>query len=204
MQRSQINDIIFFDQAITIDEFIATEKNYVPNEINHTRQLNDQKYNYISSKNAENLLNDALRLNPNNIKLARFIHKFNLPIAVQFVDERYDNFYSEGEIEKREISFFKRNPSLIRDAKNAFKKKHGKLFCEACNFDFQECFGESGVDFIEAHHNTPLSESQSERKSSITDLSMLCSNCHRMVHRNKDWEMNIQLFYNFLKKHHKK
>ena len=63
----------------------------------------------------------------------------------------------------------------------------GKLFCEACGFDFQKVYGELGEGFIECHHNNPLAERKTNEKTSPSDLTLLCSNCHRMIHRTKKW-----------------
>lgn len=77
-----------------------------------------------------------------------------------------------------------RNPALVQDAKRAFKKKHGRYFCEACEFDFEAEYGKRGKDYIEAHHREPISELQEKVILRIEDLAMVCSNCHRMLHRH--------------------
>ena len=74
-----------------------------------------------------------------------------------------------------------RDARLVERAKKRFRKAHGRLFCEACGFDFQVKYGSLGKDFIEAHHVTPLTEGP--RTTRPDDLLMLCPNCHRMVHR---------------------
>jgi len=91
--------------------------------------------------------------------------------------------YPEGKIafvlhKKRE-----RNPKLIKEAKQLFISKYGRLFCEACNFDFKTVYGDRGDDFIEAHHKKMVSEMKEGEKTKIEDIAMLCSNCHRMIHR---------------------
>lgn len=81
-----------------------------------------------------------------------------------------------------------RNTKLVKQAKNAFRRTHGRLFCEACYFDFEDFYGRMGRDFIEAHHNkTPLHAMAEGALSKISDLAMLCSNCHRMIHRQRPW-----------------
>jgi hypothetical protein len=77
-----------------------------------------------------------------------------------------------------------RNAGLVREAKKLFKEKRGRLFCELCNFDFEAVYGERGRDYIEAHHKVPISELDESREATVDDLAMLCSNCHRIVHRN--------------------
>lgn len=76
-----------------------------------------------------------------------------------------------------------RNPTLIKDAKRIFKAKNGKLFCEICKFNFESHYGKRGKDFIEAHHRTPISELKNVVTLYVEDLAMVCSNCHRMLHR---------------------
>ena len=45
-----------------------------------------------------------------------------------------------------------------------------------------------GADFIEAHHLVPLSHIKpgEERAYVADDFAVLCSNCHRMIHRWPD------------------
>ena len=65
-------------------------------------------------------------------------------------------------------------------------KKHGKLNCEVCDFDFYNVYGEIGKGFIEAHHRVPLSKIDGESKTELKDLALVCSNCHRILHRRID------------------
>lgn len=78
-----------------------------------------------------------------------------------------------------------RNPKLINNAKILFKQKHGKVYCEVCNFDFEDIYGELGEGYIEAHHKIPISELNGEQETKIEDIALVCSNCHRMLHRKK-------------------
>ncbi|MDR0930752.1 MAG: HNH endonuclease [Clostridiales bacterium] len=80
-----------------------------------------------------------------------------------------------------------RNPSIILKAKTRFIEQHGKLYCEACGFDFKEVYGELGENFIEAHHAKPIAEMNDGERTNIDDIVMLCSNCHSMIHRKKPW-----------------
>lgn len=48
---------------------------------------------------------------------------------------------------------------MIRLAKEKFKKEHnGRLFCEICEFEFYEKYGEIGKVFIDGHHTISVSE----------------------------------------------
>jgi predicted HNH restriction endonuclease len=92
---------------------------------------------------------------------------------------------TEGEKLARLISYFERNPVLRKKA-IIF---HGTK-CKVCNFDFEEKYGEHGKNYIEVHHIVPLSTIPAP--STIDpekDLTVLCSNCHRMIHRRREKTM---------------
>ena len=76
-----------------------------------------------------------------------------------------------------------RNRQLVKDAKNTFRREHGKLFCEVCEFDFHTRYGKHGESYIEAHHVTPIWQMPSGTVLTVNDLKMVCANCHRMLHR---------------------
>ena len=77
-----------------------------------------------------------------------------------------------------------RNRTAARQA----KKFHGTR-CQACDLDFGERYGELGKGFIEAHHLRPiatLQEGVAVKYNIAGDFAVLCSNCHRMIHRSSD------------------
>ncbi len=78
-----------------------------------------------------------------------------------------------------------RDPTLTRRAKQLRLLKTGKLECEVCKFDFALEFGRHGTGFIEAHHKIPVSQLDGKTKTRVADLALVCSNCHRMLHRGK-------------------
>lgn len=43
------------------------------------------------------------------------------------------------------------------------------------------------ADYIECHHVVPLSALQKGAQTKLKDLSLVCANCHRMIHRRKAW-----------------
>lgn len=81
---------------------------------------------------------------------------------------------------------FERNRGIRNKAVKAFRKRHGRVACEACSFDFSVAYGSHGEDYIECHHRVPLSQS-GEILTRIQDFVLLCSNCHRMIHRRRPW-----------------
>jgi hypothetical protein len=83
-----------------------------------------------------------------------------------------------------------RDTKLVESKKN-FAQANGKLICEACEFDFEQRYGKLGSGFCEVHHTKPLAEG--ERVTSLADLAILCSNCHRMIHRTSPM-MSVDAF----------
>ncbi len=78
---------------------------------------------------------------------------------------------------------YERNQSLIRKIKQKAFQENKMLNCEVCGFSFLDTYGEIGVGFIEAHHTNPLSERERERVTKAEDIVLVCSNCHRMLHK---------------------
>ena len=67
----------------------------------------------------------------------------------------------------------------ILDVKNA---NGGRLPCQVCGFDFYESYGELGRDYAQVHHLKPLSDRTKPSLTLLSDLAVLCANCHTMVH----------------------
>jgi 5-methylcytosine-specific restriction protein A len=101
--------------------------------------------------------------------------------------------FPEGKLVERKHTARERNAALVKLAKEAYKKSNKRLTCEACNFDFEKVYGKRGSDYIEAHHIVPVSEMQASQKTKITDIAMVCSNCHRILHRSRPWLTVTQL-----------
>ncbi|MEU7979380.1 HNH endonuclease [Micromonospora sp. NPDC049081] len=79
-----------------------------------------------------------------------------------------------------------RDRGIRNKAVKAYKSKHGHIACEACGFNFAVTYGPRGEDYIECHHKVPLSESGATT-TRVSDFVLLCSNCHRMIHRFRPW-----------------
>ena len=105
----------------------------------------------------------------------------NTQIFVDIDDEFVST--AEGRTTLRMHKVRERNPRLRNKAFEKFLQTHNKLFCEVCNFSFVDTYGEIGQGFIEVHHIKPISEYSEEDTTQINDLKIVCSNCHRMIHR---------------------
>lgn len=71
-----------------------------------------------------------------------------------------------------------RDRSIIRQ-KKLLALQSGLLKCEICDFSFILRFG---IEFIECHHKTPISQS-GVTETTLKDLALVCANCHRMLHK---------------------
>lgn len=95
--------------------------------------------------------------------------------------------FPEGKVVERKHRARERNSAVVNMAKQNFKNLHGKIFCQACGFDFEKHYGDIGKGFIEGHHLVPVSEMKQDHKTKPEDIALLCSNCHRMVHKRRPW-----------------
>lgn len=117
----------------------------------------------LSSKNVEDIENRVVAIP-------------NLRPSIVLRDEI--ELFDEGARFKEEQEFRKRNSLLIKKKKDASDYK-----CEVCGFNFGEFYGNTGANFIEAHHLIMIADGK--RKSSMDDIALICSNCHSMVHKRK-------------------
>ncbi|MEV8092734.1 HNH endonuclease [Kitasatospora sp. NPDC085879] len=85
-----------------------------------------------------------------------------------------------------------RNQKLRREKIRQVTARGGALACEACGFDFARVYGDRGAGYIECHHIVPLHQA-GEGRVRLDDLALICSNCHRMIHRQAPWLTPPQL-----------
>jgi len=95
--------------------------------------------------------------------------------------------FPEGKDVERLHKSRERNSQVILIAKQNFKNLNGCLFCQVCGFDFEKVYGTLGKDFIEGHHTVAVSEMTHDYKTKVEEIAILCSNCHRMVHKKRPW-----------------
>ena len=110
--------------------------------------------------------------------------KQTAPLVV--VSEDDDSAFPEGKEKYRIHRYVERNSKVANRAKENRIATTGKLQCEVCSFDFMEVYGEIGAGFIEAHHTVPVSTLQEETETKVSDIALVCSNCHRMLHRGQE------------------
>jgi 5-methylcytosine-specific restriction protein A len=103
------------------------------------------------------------------------------------LDEVQSYVAKEGKVSFRLHKTLERDRKVIALKKAAALKAYGKLECEGCGFDFAETYGPRGFGFIEAHHTNPVHAMVEGDVTTVDDLALVCSNCHRMIHKAKPW-----------------
>jgi hypothetical protein len=90
----------------------------------------------------------------------------------------------EGEL-RVALSRHRARERWLRDEKIAEVKRAngGRLPCQACGFEFFAVYGEIGRDYAQVHHLQQLSDRTKPSLTKLSDLAVVCANCHVMVHR---------------------
>jgi 5-methylcytosine-specific restriction enzyme A len=113
----------------------------------------------------------------------QIISSLNLAIdPIPDIDE--DASAREGKRLQKIHYSIERSRRIVEKKKKAVLQKEGRLSCEVCSFDFQTFYGFIGEGFIECHHKVPLAKLSSSMMTKLSDLALVCSNCHRMLHKD--------------------
>jgi 5-methylcytosine-specific restriction protein A len=103
--------------------------------------------------------------------------------ALEYDESEYEISAAEGRVLRVWQVRRERNPALRKAKIESVVKRGGQIVCEVCHFNFGELYGPRGAGYIEVHHKLPLHYS-GETETRFEDLALLCSNCHRMIHRS--------------------
>lgn len=93
----------------------------------------------------------------------------------------------EGRVLTRMHRYRERSRKLVDSVKAIAMKKHGRLACEACGFEFKLAYGLLAEGIIDVHHTKPVHTLIEGDKTKVEDLALLCANCHRVVHSSRQW-----------------
>lgn len=96
----------------------------------------------------------------------------------EFIDIK-DIEIEEGKYVERLTKAKKRNQKARKIKIEQFKKDNdGKVFCEVCQ--------ENDIVVLDVHHdNVEVCDMEEGHLTKLSDLRVLCSNCHRKVHGYK-------------------
>ncbi len=168
--------------GIRIANFISLDESIKPNRkgLDGLSALVKEIWNEFSD-NKIGLKQEAERIIASIVSGARRKNPIETDVEGNSVSEGRQRIIKEHKVRER-------NPTIVRRKKDSVKKQKGCLACEACGFDFAKHYGELGEDFIECHHKKPVAQMKIDSITSLDDLALLCSNCHRMIHRPANHE----------------
>ncbi|HVB56686.1 MAG TPA: HNH endonuclease [Candidatus Acidoferrales bacterium] len=124
----------------------------------------------------------------NTFIIARGLHVWDISgakakeVGLEPVSSDEESAFPEGKAIYRRHKSLERDKGIVRLAKKKRFQEKGEFSCDVCAFSFARAYGNLGIGFIEAHHTVPVSQMKAKRKTKITEIALVCSNCHRMLH----------------------
>ncbi len=165
-------------------------------EVSNLKKFVDARSNYPTSMLEEDLKQELERIKLEHLEWARESwRKIQVKQAEREAERlmkrtvkqdleamKDEENYLEGKPIGRYINAYERRPEL----RLATIRFHGTK-CLVCGFDFAATYGEHGEGYIEVHHLRSVSSLGEETLvDPKVDMTVLCSNCHRMIHRKRD------------------
>lgn len=121
---------------------------------------------------------------------------YKLVLSESALHEQANTEEDETGLEWEDLRKLRIHKRVERNRSLAAKvKKHLGFTCQACGFNFEAVYGPLGRNYIEAHHLTPVSDLRGKRIAldPKTDFAVLCSNCHRMIHKS-EFVSDVEMF----------
>ncbi len=130
---------------------------------------------------------ERLRRIASEIRIAAKDRELRLDIyKIEEDEQTLTDSVTEGQVLYKLHKVRERSPEIVDRKKKQVLKKTGKLDCEVCSFNFEKFYGEYGRGYIECHHRTPLFLFSATTRTKLDDLALVCSNCHRILHRRME------------------
>lgn len=178
--------------SLKLSNFLAFDPDYKGKGMSRGSKLDKEVFDEFSK--------DKVRLHKIANEIRSVVENEDLNFKVRSIEN--DEFSEsdkviEGQVLYRLHKVRERDQKIVKKKKELIYRVSGKLECEACEFDFSKKYGDHGKGFIECHHLIPLSSEDVKRETRLEDLALVCSNCHRMFHRNlainniKDFRSNV-------------
>jgi 5-methylcytosine-specific restriction enzyme A len=135
--------------------------------------------NAIEIKNIKQVKEEQL-LESIQMDLYSIFYSFGIDDNIDNPNLPEENDINDSEGRRKLISHYayERSGMLIK-TKKSIALQNNNIRCEVCDFDFSKIYGEQ---YIECHHNIPMNTNY-VRNTRLEELSLVCSNCHRMLHR---------------------
>lgn len=167
--------------ALKLSNFLPFDPNYTGKGMTRGSRLDKEVFNEFKDKK------DELRSIASEIK--KIVADNDLNAKIHFIEEdevSYEDSVAEGQALYKLHKLRERNREIVIQKKDQALSLYGRLTCEACVFEFEKFYGDIGRGFIECHHLTPLSKFKVSTITNLDSLSLVCSNCHRMLHKKID------------------
>lgn len=88
----------------------------------------------------------------------------------------------------------KRDQKLKRAAMDA-----AKGVCTVCEVDYSKLLGGKGVRVLQVHHKEQLPQYDTPRLNTLSDLAVVCANCHALIHTDSKKALVIEALKSMLK-----
>ncbi|WP_390298215.1 HNH endonuclease [Gracilimonas halophila] len=165
---------------LKLNNFKAFDPSYSGKGMENYGKLDKQVFDEFES--------DTDRLHKIAERIRAVSQDLDLAIELYKINEEDDRAFEirEGTVIYKLHKYRERDSDIIKRKKEREFQRLGRLPCEACTFDFYQKYGQLGYKYIECHHRTPLSEFSTSTTTTLKDLALVCSNCHRMLHRKVD------------------
>jgi len=151
----------------------------------------------------EQTLRGVRRLSPDSAELIDNLLPPQKPITSlwiptgnpdELIDAEFESF-ADGMKNSKFVTFYERDPKN----RAAAVQIHGYT-CKGCHLNFEQRYGSLGKDYIHVHHIKPVSQYEKPKKiDPVTDLTVLCPNCHAMVHRKKTDTLSVERLRELIK-----
>ncbi|RYY45760.1 MAG: HNH endonuclease [Chitinophagaceae bacterium] len=180
--------------TLKLSNFLAFDETYTGKGMKGGSKLDHEVFNeFVNQQDKLHAIAKEIKLIARNSDLKHEIAK------IEEDDLTRTDGVIEGEILYKLHKVRERDSKIIEEKKKYYYNQHGQLDCEACKFQFQPFYGNIGSGFIECHHKNPLFTLQAETKTMLNDLALVCSNCHRMLHRSREYlsidDLAMMIYY---------
>ena len=127
----------------------------------------------VEDKNEEELQQNQLIELPEQLDNMAIGQDGRQLLDIEEAKVKKTHYKYEGRLNASSIKYIKRQKGYV---------------CEACGMSFASRYPNLGNDFIECHHKVPYAEMREgeKRALNVDDFIVLCSNCHKMIHRRKN------------------
>jgi 5-methylcytosine-specific restriction protein A len=86
------------------------------------------------------------------------------------------------------VKYVKGRSRQLRDL--ALRNSEG--VCSVCNVDYRKVLDGKGVRVLQVHHKKQLAATDAPRLTLLSDLAVVCANCHLLIHTNPKKALSVE------------